>query len=192
MTTIREEREHGAGDVAAIRAVVEAAFERRGEADLVDALREAATSYISLVAIDVGEIVGHICFSPVTIGETPVSASLDAHGMRAISPRSEERGPASCMGLAPLAVAPAAQRRGIGSDLVRAGLEQCRRRGHAAVVVLGHPAYYPRFGFVPAARYGLRCEYSVPDDTFMALELAVGALRDRSGLVRYHAAFASV
>jgi putative acetyltransferase len=95
------------------------------------------------------------------------------------------------MGLAPMAVAPAHQRQGIGSALVRAGLERCRQLGFGAVVVLGHPAYYPRFGFSSSARFGLGCEYDVPEDVFMVLELQAGILRGASGTVLYHAAFSS-
>lgn len=89
-----------------------------------------------------------------------------------------------------MAVLPACQRRGIGSALVREGLDRCRQLGAAAVVVLGHPTYYPRFGFGLASRVDLRCEYEVPDECFMVLELEPGALCGRSGIVRYHAAFA--
>jgi putative acetyltransferase len=91
-----------------------------------------------------------------------------------------------------MAVGPARQRAGIGSALVRAGLERCKLLDAAAVVVLGHPAYYPRFGFVPAAAFGLACEYDVPAEAFMALELRPGALRGAAGTLRYHAAFAEV
>ena len=91
-----------------------------------------------------------------------------------------------------MAVVPAAQRRGVGSALVRAGIDECRKLGCGALVVLGHPAFYPRFGFLPAARVGIRSHYDVPDDVFMALELVNGSLRGRSGLVRYHTAFASL
>jgi putative acetyltransferase len=158
-------------DVAAVHAVNRAAFETTTEADLVDALRVQAEPMISLVAEDAGSIVGHICFSPVT---------LSGHAELKI------------MGLAPMAVLPAEQRRGIGSALVRAGLERCRQLGSAAVVVLGHPEYYPRFGFVPASRFGIGSEYDVPDDVFMALELEAGILNGKSGTIRYHAAFANV
>jgi putative acetyltransferase len=158
-------------DVAAIRAVNRAAFETRTEADLVDALRAQATPIISLVADDAGSIVGHILFSPVT---------LSGHSTLTI------------MGLAPMAVLPTEQRRGIGSALVPAGLERCAQIGCAAVIVLGHPEYYPRFGFVPASRFGIASEYDVPDDVFMALELEPGVLQGKSGTVRYHAAFANV
>ena len=75
---------------------------------------------------------------------------------------------------------------------MRDGLERCRRLGAAAVIVLGHADYYPRFGFRPASSYGVRSEYDVPDDVFMALELLPGSLSRRSGLVRYHPAFAEL
>jgi putative acetyltransferase len=146
------------------------AFGHAGEADLVDALREEAQPYISLVALLEGRVVGHIFFSPVTIADEDSSFTA--------------------MGLAPMAVLPEHQRRGIGSRLIRQGLEECRRDGHNVVVVLGHPDYYPRFGFEPAAPKGIRSEYDVSDDTFMVVELEPGALANRKGIVKYHAAFA--
>ena len=150
-------------DIDAIRRVNEAAFGQPDEARIVDALRAAAHPFLSLVADDDGEIVGHIAFSPV-----------DAGGM-------------TILGLAPMAVAPHRQRQGIGTMLVEAGLEECRRAGFGAVVVLGHPDYYPRFGFEPAAPKGLTSEYDVPDPVFMVLELVPGAAPN--GVARYHDAF---
>ena len=96
------------------------------------------------------------------------------------------------MGLAPMAVAPLHQRKGIGSALVRAGLEQCKQLGVAAVVVLGHPDYYPRFGFSPAYQFDIDSEYEVPKEVFMAMELQPDALRGKTGRVKYHAGFSSV
>lgn len=96
------------------------------------------------------------------------------------------------MGLGPMAVAPEHQRKGIGSALVRAGLKRCEERGCDAVVVVGHAEYYPRFGFVPAAKRAIRCEYDVPEDVFMIFELRPGALQSVSGLVRYDEAFSNV
>jgi putative acetyltransferase len=132
------------GDAPAIRHVNEQAFGRAAEADLVDALRRHGTATLSLVAVRDARIVGHILFSPVRI-------------------ESEARSTAG-LGLGPMAVLPACQREGIGSRLVRTALEECRRAGHGWVVVLGHPEYYPRFGFVPASRHGLAWEHPAPDE----------------------------
>jgi putative acetyltransferase len=164
---IRPER---GDDLEAIRRVNLSAFTTPLEANLVEALRLLAQPVVSLVAVRGDEIVGHILFSPATLASDPALA---------------------VMGLAPMAVSPERQRQGIGSQLVAAGLEACRESGCAAAVVLGHADYYPRFGFTPASRFGLSCEYDVPDEVFMALELTPGALQGRSGLVRYHPAFAS-
>lgn len=168
MNTVRPERPE---DHAAVREINERAFGRAGEADLVDVLRETAQRYCSLVACDDERVVGHIFFSPVEI---------DADGSRLV------------MGLAPMAVMPDRQKEGIGSALVREGLGAIERMGADAVVVLGHPEYYPRFGFKPAAAYGLRSEYDVPDEVFMALELKPGALENLSGMVTYLPAFGKV
>jgi putative acetyltransferase len=157
-------------DAAGIRAVHEAAFEQSTEADLVDLLRTQASPLISLVA-EADGIAGHILLSPVTLLGHP---------------------DLNIMGLAPMAVLPAAQRQGIGSALVRAGLDACRSLGAGAVIVLGHAEYYPRFGFVRAARYGIRSEYDVADEGFMVAELTPGYLTGASGTVRYHPVFGSV
>ncbi len=156
------------GDAAAVRHVNEAAFGRPDEADLVERLREKVPSYLALVATRGGEVVGHIAFTPVSVAG---AGRLDT------------------LGLAPMAVLPAHQRAGIGSALVRAGLAACREAGAGAVVVLGYPAYYPRFGFTPAGDFGILSEYDVPPEAFMALELVPGALAHAAGVARYHAAF---
>jgi len=165
---IRPERP---SDVEPIRQVNLDAFGTYAEANLVDALRHAADPIISLVAEADGVVVGHIMFSPVTL-----SSGADLF----------------LMGLAPMSVAPDRQRQGIGSALVVEGLDACRRAECSAIVVLGHSHFYPRFGFVPASRFGLGCEYNVPSDVFMALELIPGAFRDKTGTARYHAVFDNV
>ena len=162
-------REEAPGDAAAVRRVNRRAFGRCAEADLVEALRRHYAVALSLVAERAGEIVGHILFSPVAI--------QGAAGMRL------------AVSLGPLAVLPAAQRGGIGSALVRGGLERCRHDGHGVAVVLGAPGYYSRFGFAPAAAAGLRSEYAASPEAFMALELVPGGLTGMSGLVTYDPAF---
>ena len=91
-----------------------------------------------------------------------------------------------------MAVLPEYQRRGIGSQLVREGFKECQRIGYDIIIVIGHPAYYPRFGFVPAREKGLRCEYEVPDEVFMVAELRAGALADVRGVVKYRPEFGTV
>lgn len=168
MTQIRHEN---TTDYDAVRHINEAAFESPAEAGLVDALRDQCETVISLVAEKDDQLVGHILFSPVTL---PGHRNLQL------------------MGLAPMAVLPEFQRQRIGSDLATAGLEQCRAAGIDAVVVLGHPEYYPKFGFVPASRFKIGCEYDVPDEVFMMIELKSGALEGCWGTINYHSAFADL
>ncbi len=162
MLTVRREMP---GDVQAIRHVNDQAFGRENESGLIDKLRERGVLTISLVAIQDGEIVGHISFSPVVVESEDSS-------FEAIS-------------LAPMAVLPMYQSKGIGSQMVQAGLEECRRLGHEVVVVLGHPDYYPRFGFVVAGPKGIDCEFEAPEEAWMVLELREGALAGRRGVVRF-------
>jgi putative acetyltransferase len=166
MPFIRRER---SGDSAAIRQVHELAFGRPAEADLVDVLRARGKATLSLVAVQGDRVVGHILFSPVTIE----SAERTFRGV----------------GLAPMAVLPERQRQGIGSRLVKAGLVACRNAGYDCVVVLGHPTYYPRFGFVPASRYGITSEYEAPDEAFMVLPWCAGIPEPGGGVARYQPEF---
>ena len=162
MVTVRPERPE---DIPRIRLVNERAFGQPGEAALVDDVRARGGWMISLVAVDGGRLVGHILFTPVTI-----SAPDRVH---------------EAVGLAPMAVDPDCQRRGIGSSLVAEGLDRCREAGYRIAVVLGHPTYYPRFGFVPASLHGIRFELDVPDEAFMVIELQPGALQGCNGVARY-------
>jgi putative acetyltransferase len=122
------------------------------------------------VAVDRDELVGHIFFSPVVV----TGGEREVHGM----------------GLAPMSVVPARQGEGIGSQLVRAGLEMIREQGWSFVLVLGHPEYYPRFGFVAGSGYGLCCQWDgVPDEAFMVLVFEEAALAGVAGTARYRDEF---
>ena len=163
-------RDEAAGDEPAVRLVVEDAFASPVEAGIVDALRTACDDRLSLVAERDGGIVGHILFTPVEIaaGEGPI------------------RG----YGLAPMAVRTAWQRRGIGSALIAEGTRRLRAAGAPFVLVIGHPDYYPRFGFERASRYGVRCQWpEIPDEAVMLLVLDATAAPRLAGLARYRPEF---
>lgn len=160
--TIRPE---APSDAPGVRLVNEAAFGRRDEADIVDRLRAEAATYLSLVAIEADRAIGHIAFSEMTMKP----------------PRPDRL----ALGLAPMAVLPERQREGIGSVLVREGLSACRRAGADLVFVLGHPAYYPRFGFEPAAKYSIRCAFEVPPEAFLVHALHPEALYGAEGVAHY-------
>jgi putative acetyltransferase len=167
--TIRLERPE---DASRVRLVNEQAFGQPVEADLVEKLRQRCTDSLSLVAED-DAVVGHILFTPVVVE----SAGRQVLGM----------------GLAPMAVLPDCQRQGIGSQLVRRGLDILRERGCPFVVVVGHPEYYPRFGFERASTHGLASQWDgVPDAAFMVLVLDVHAMAGVSGVAKYREEFNEV
>lgn len=161
-------REEQVADRAAIFNVVQRAFEQDAEARLVDRLRDGGYARLSLVAEIAGQIVGHVLYSD----------------LRIIGPS----GTTPALALAPMAVVPERQSQGIGSALIRQSLELCRERGHKIVIVLGHQHYYPRFGFSAELAKPLESPYA--GDSFMALELAPGALTDVQGRVEYAPPFA--
>ncbi len=153
-----------------MRVLNETAFGEPTEATIVDSIRHACPDAVSLVAVEDGRILGHILFTPVVV----------SGGGNVIQG----------MGLAPMAVLPQRQRRGIGAMLVRAGIREMRERNCPFIIVVGHPRYYPRFGFTPASRYGLLCQWeAVPDEAFMLLILDESAMAGVSGTVRYRDEF---
>jgi len=156
--------------VAPIHAVECLAFERAGEADLVDRLRAEDALAISLTAELDGAVIGHVAFSPVVVSDPSIRV----------------------LGLGPVAVRPEYQQCAVGGRLIEEGLARARERGIDAAVVLGHPNYYPRFGFVAARAFGLHYPGPVPDEAFMAAELVPGALACAAGPVHYHPAFSTV
>jgi putative acetyltransferase len=167
--SVRNERP---GDAVAVHGVVAAAFKSRAEAELVDKLRANGRFVLSLVAVQGGAVAGHVLLTDVIMVG------------RGLVPRGA--------GLAPLAVRPTFQRRGIGAMLVRAALERALHLGYGFVCLVGDPAYYQRFGFRPAATLGLASEFDAPPEAFLAIELAPGALAGVSGTVRYAPEFAEI
>lgn len=151
-------------DIDAVRAVHRAAFDSPLEARLVDALRQAGKAVISRVLCEQGEVRGHVVFSPVTVASCPKTKNG--------------------VGLAPVGILPAHQNKGLGTALIKAGLEAARVAGYDFVVVLGDPDYYPRFGFSAASAAGLSNEYQL-DEPFMALALKPEGLKGVRGLVKY-------
>lgn len=168
MIEIRKEEPQ---DRNAVRNLNLAAFDNGPEAALVDKLRTSCKDYLAFVAVEDGVVVGHILFTPVTID-----------GSNAVG-----------MGLAPMAVLPAYQRKGIGSQLVRYGLKHLRQSGCPFVIVLGHSGYYPRFGFEVASKYRLLCQWDgVPDEAFMVAVADLNALPKVGGVARYRVEFDDV
>ena len=166
MLVIRPEKPE---DIESIRSINEKAFGHENESKLVDKLRNRGVLTISLVAVWDSEVVGHIAFSPVEV-------ESGAFSFKAVA-------------LGPMAVLPGYQQKGIGSQLVRAGLEECRRLGYEMVFLVGYPGYYPRFGFVQARPKGVDCEFQVPEEVWMFLELREGALAGRRGVVKFEPEF---
>jgi putative acetyltransferase len=167
MITIREEQPQ---DIKTIHEVNKLAFGKAQEADIVDKLRQNCDELLSLVAVTQDRVVGHILFSPAVIE----NRQRMVHGMA----------------LAPMAVLPEYQRHGIGSKLVQAGIEKLKNRKYPFIIVLGHAEYYPRFGFKPANRSGIRSEWEVPDDVFMMLVLNEPYMKGVSGVAKYRPEFA--
>ena len=161
-------RREGPTDRDAVARVNLAAFDGGSEAKVVDRLRSSCTDYLAFVAVHDDAVVGHILFTPATVDGCAVIG----------------------MGLAPMAVMPSYQRRGIGSRLVRHGLEHLRQSGCPFVMVLGHPDYYPRFGFELASKYRLRSQWEgIPDEAFMVIVFDDAALPEAGGIARYRDEF---
>lgn len=162
-------------DTEVISQINDAAFEQTNEGQLIVQLRktDAFIPQLSLLAqTEQGEVVGHILFSKIIVQDGAV-----------VHPS---------LALAPMSVLPHFQNKGIGSQLVRTGLERAKALGYGSVIVLGHPNYYPRFGFQVASTWSITAPFNVPDEVFMALELVAGGLNGVKGTVVYPAAFGGV
>ena len=163
---IREERP---GDIAAVREVNRRGFAQEQESNIVAALRANGGVLLSLVATMDDRVIGHITYSPVSVGEMVEGAALG-----------------------PMAVLPEHQRQGIGSKLVEAGNRKIKDAGYPFIIVVGHAEYYPRFGFRPASKYGIKCEWDVPDYVFMVRILDQAKMQGVSGLAKYRHEFSTV
>jgi putative acetyltransferase len=163
---IREER---LDDIAAVRDLNRQAFGQDQESNIVDALRANGAALLSLVATVKDQVVGHIMYSPISVGDNVMGAALG-----------------------PMAVLPEFQRQGIGSKLIEVGNRKLKDAGCPFIIVVGHADYYPRFGFRSASKHGIKCEWQVPDDAFMLLVLDEAQMAGVSGLAKYRHEFSTV
>lgn len=164
--TLRQEKQADFADVFELNKI---AFGQENEAKLVDALRNNPTAFVpelSIVATENNRIVGHILFTKINI-------------------KDEQANSYESLGLAPMAVRPELQKKGIGGQLVRKGLEVAKGLGFKSIIVLGHERYYPKFGFEPAEKWNVKSPFDVPSDVFMAIELVEDGLKNMSGTVIY-------
>lgn len=163
---VRKERPE---DIDAIGHINDMAFGQPAEGKLIAALRDNNAVLLSLVALLEDRLVGHILFTPACIdGDT---------------------GTVTGAALGPMAVHPEFQRRGIGAKLIEAGAGLLQKHGCPFIIVLGHPEYYPRFGFEPASSRSIACEWDVPDEAFMLLILDRAKMKNVSGMARYRPEF---
>jgi putative acetyltransferase len=166
LVEIREERP---ADVAAVREVNRRAFEQERESNIVDALRANGGALLSLVATIDDQVVGHVMYSRVSVGDMVNGAALG-----------------------PMAVLPEHQRQGIGTRLIDTGNQKIKDAGYPFIIVVGHAEYYPRFGFRPAGKYGIKCEWDVPEEVFMVLMLDAAKMQGVAGLAKYRDEFSTI
>lgn len=155
-------------DHEAVKEVNLKAFPTDVEATLVEKLR-SSLDVISMVAVHDDKVVGHILFSPLTIEN------------------DNESFPALI--LAPIAVLPEYQKQGIGTQLIEKGIIECKNQGHSIIILVGHPEYYPRFGFKSAEQYDIQHPFEVPEDVFMVYELKPDTLKYVNGVLMYSKPF---
>jgi len=164
-----EIREECHDDIAAVRDLNRQAFGQDQESNIVDVLRANEAALLSLVATVDDRVVGHIMYSPAVVGDNITGAALG-----------------------PMAVLPEYQRQRIGSKLIKAGNRKLKDAGCPFIVVVGHADYYPRFGFRPASKHRIKCEWDVPDNAFMLLVLDQAKMESVSGLAKYRHEFSSI
>jgi len=161
-------------DLARIKEINDLSFEQEDESKLVDKLRQKDQFIpeLSLVAETDETVAGHIFFYPVKIS----------------SPNQKH----TTLSLGPMSVLPQHQKKGIGRKLIKEGLKRAKDLEFRSVIVVGHPEYYPKFGFTKASRWSIKVPFEVPDEVFMALEIVEGELKDKPGIIEYPAEFMEV
>lgn len=173
MITIRQERQtdYRKTEEVVQQAFLHEEFSDKKEHELVKRIREcdAFIPELSIVAVD-EKIVGHIMLSKITIEQGATSVES--------------------LALAPVSVARSHQKKGIGGKLIAYALEKAKELGYGSVVVLGHPEYYPKFGFKKASEWNIKAPFEVPDEVFMVMELTENSLEGVEGIVQYSSAFA--
>ena len=160
-------RKETSDDSEAIKELNNQAFCQKQEGELIENLRKKSefVTELSLVAIHENRIIGHILYFPITI--------------------KTEKKVHSTLSLEPMAVMPDYQKKGVGGALIKAGLEKAKELGFISVVVLGHPEYYPRFGFRKASKWKIKEPFGVPDEVMMAIELQEGSLDCGGGMIDF-------
>lgn len=168
-------RQENKDDINAVFEVNTLAFKQNNEANLVDLLRQSNTFIpeLSIVATLDNKIIGHILFTKIKIV-------------------NDDKNETESLALAPMAVIPAFQQKGIGGQLIKSGLEKAKELGYKSVIVLGHEHYYPKFGFEPTIKWNIKSPYDVPTTVFMALELVTNGLKNTNGIVKYPKEFEMV
>jgi predicted N-acetyltransferase YhbS len=160
---IRQEKNE---DFKSIYEINYQAFKQKNESELIERIRSSKNFVpeLSLIAEKNGKIVGHILLSKIKINGEKEYESLI---------------------LAPLAVLPELQKQGIGEKLITEGLRKAKELGFSSVIVVGHKDYYPKYGFEKASKWNIKCSFKFPDEAFMAIELNIGALTEKSGIVEF-------
>ena len=164
MVTIRPEKPE---DYQLVYDINQKAFNREAEARLVEKLRKTSRFIpnLSLVAIKDKKLVGHVLFSIIFIKTDSKSIPV--------------------LALAPIAVLPEYQKQGIGSLLIREGIKKCKNLGYKAIILVGYPNYYPRFGFTPAKEKGLNLSFDAPEEAFMVYEIIPKTLKGVKGTIEF-------
>lgn len=167
---IRKEEEK---DYKQVYEVNKLAFQQENESILIEKIRKGENFIpdLSLVAVINNRIVGHILFSKIKIVGDSIFESI---------------------ALAPMAVIPAFQKQGVGSELIKKGMAKAKELGFDSIIVLGHKDYYPKFGFERASKWNIKCPFEVPEEAFMAIELTKKALKGKAGTVKYPDEFMEV